>query len=122
MASVLAWWRRLGSTLMAGAMALLMLGPTLDAVTCFDETMPAAVAQSADGVALADGAGSSDRHHPDDPQGFCSHGHCHHAGQYVPAQGDAPAPPGPAAEPHRVLRAAALASLAPSGLERPPRA
>ncbi len=58
----------------------------------------------------------------DDGQALCSHGHCHHGGVTLPSTPQ-PVVVGPAVQ-ASPLRPSAdpLASCAPGGLERPPRA
>jgi hypothetical protein len=103
------------AALIALLVAVFVLIPTVDAAACAVELEPTHAAAS-----VADDGGDL----PSDPDdhAICSHGHCHHSGTAMPAspQTDAmttalaPSLLRPTDEP--------LASRAPSGLERPPRA
>ncbi|MBB5746308.1 hypothetical protein [Brevundimonas variabilis] len=103
------------AALIALFIAVFVLIPTADAAACALEVQPA---QAAASVADDGGDVPSDV----DDHAICSHGHCHHSGTAMPSQPQtvavtaavAPSLLRPADEP--------LASRAPSGLERPPRA
>lgn len=109
--------RRFGvvAALFALLVAVFVLIPTVDAAACAAELEPAHAAAS-----TADDGGDL----PSDPDdhAICSHGHCHHSGTAIPSSPQsitvttvvAPTLLRPTDEP--------LASRAPSGLERPPRA
>ena len=103
------------AALLALFVAVFVLIPTVDAAACAVELDPAHAAAS-----VADDGGDL----PSDPDdhAICSHGHCHHGGTAMPSSPQgvavtaaiAPSLLRPTDEP--------LASRAPSGLERPPRA
>lgn len=103
------------SALIALFVAVFVLIPTVDAAACAVELEPAHATAS-----VADD-GSDLPSDPDD-HAICSHGHCHHSATAMPSSPQsvavtasiAPSLLRPADEP--------LASRAPSGLERPPRA
>ena len=109
--------RRLG---LVAALFVLFVGvfvliPTVDAAACAVELDPAHAAAS-----VADDGGDL----PSDPDdhAICSHGHCHHSGTAMPSSPQSVAVT--AAVAPSLLRPTdePLASRAPSGLERPPRA
>lgn len=103
------------AALFALFVALFVLIPTIDASACAVELEPAHAATSIKDTSDGD---------PVDPgeHAICSHGHCHHGGATAPSSPVPTAmtvaislsPLHPYSEP--------LASRAPSGLERPPRA
>ena len=103
------------AALFALFVAVFVLIPTFDAAACAVELEPAHAAAS-----VADDGGDLPSE-PDD-HAICSHGHCHHSGTAMPSSTQsvsvtaavAPSLLRPTDEP--------LASRAPSGLERPPRA
>ena len=103
------------AALLALFVAVFVLIPTVDAAACAVELEPAHAAAS-----VADDGGDL----PSDPDdhAICSHGHCHHSGTAMPSWPQSVAVT--AANSPNLLRPAAepLASRAPSGLERPPRA
>ena len=103
------------AALIALFIAVFVFVPTADAAACAVELEPAhAVASINDD----NGDGPAD---PGD-HAICSHGHCHHGGATLPSPAQpaalnavvAPSPLHPSSEP--------LASRAPGGPERPPRA
>ncbi len=102
--------------ILAGLFALLVaifiLIPTVDAAACTVEPAHAAASIDDGGDLPSD---------PDD-HAICSHGHCHHSGTAMPSSPQAVAVT--AAIAPSLLRPTdePLASRAPSGLERPPRA
>ena len=109
--------RRLGlvAALFALFVAVFILIPTVDAAACAVELEPAHAAAS---VAYDGGDLPSDS----DDHAICSHGHCHHGGTAIPSSPQSDAVTTAVAP--RLLRPAdePMASRAPSGLERPPRA
>jgi len=122
MLTVGTWWRHLGRALAALTLGLFVLAPSLDALVCYGDGTPShAVAEgAADHLSNLDdgGAGRPDSA-PDQP---CVHGHCHHDLQSVPvALADGSVIEG---RPERPVWPASvrLATLTPSGPDRPPRA
>lgn len=103
------------AALFALLVAVFVLIPTVDAAACALELAPTHAAGS---VADEGGDVPSD---PDD-HAICSHGHCHHSGTAMPSSPQSVAVT--AAVAPSLLRPTdePLASRAPSGLERPPRA
>ena len=105
----------LASALFALFLAVFVLIPTVDAAACAMELEPAHAA-----AAVADDGG--DLPSGPDRDTECSHGHCHHSGSAMPSS----------LQPATLTMAVALnllrptaeplASRAPSGLKRPPRA
>jgi len=116
----------LGRGLARMAMALLLvlfaLTPALDAVACAgDEKAPSVAAAhgslpSTAVVEVHDHGGAADLH------GLCAHGHCHHAAAGWPLREPVLAPARFAAAAERPALTRLPPSLAPTGLERPPRA
>ena len=109
--------RRLG---LVAALFVLFVGvfvliPTVDAAACAVELDPAHAAAS-----VADDGG--DLPSDSDDHAICSHGPCHHSGTAMPSSPQSVAVT--AAVAPSLLRPTdePLASRAPSGLERPPRA
>jgi hypothetical protein len=78
-----AWGRTWVGALSACLLAVLVLGPTLDAVICGDDAVAASVATAIGRPA----AGRAPNDHPAEPAGLCTHGHCH------PVLSEAPATP-----------------------------
>ena len=105
----------LASALFALFLAVFVLIPTVDAAACAMELEPAHAAAS-----VADDGG--DLPSDSDDHAICSHGHCHHSGTTLPLSPQSVAMT--AAVAPNLLRPAdePLASRAPDGLERPPRA
>lgn len=117
------WWRGLSGLLAAAVIAVLAFGPSLDALICGGEGLPATASPAAE--ARVQSADLAD-HRSDAPGhvdgGACAHGHCHHGAASEPAR----EPP--------LLQVSALAARLPipltavpiSGprysLDRPPRA
>lgn len=71
-------WRRWAGALTACLLAVLVLGPALDAVVC-----------EQDGAVVSVISGVQTDHQPDgrhsEPAGVCVHGHCHQAFSEAPA-------------------------------------
>lgn len=103
------------AALLALVVAVFVLIPTFDAAACAVELEPAHAAAS-----VADDGG--DLPSDSDDHAICSHGHCHHSGTAMPSSPQSVAVT--AAVAPSLLRPTdePLASRAPSGLERPPRA
>ncbi len=114
------WWRKLGGLVTVCLLATLLAGPTFDAFLCKEDSGAVAVTGAPHDMVL------SVRDHQDDNHSggaaaVCPHGHCHHgvgfgaaafaAGMHLTTSGEAHLTPPPSRH----------ASLAPSGLERPPR-
>jgi hypothetical protein len=103
------------AALIALLVAVFVLIPTVDAAACAVELEPSHIATSA-----VDDGGDL----PSDPDdhAICSHGHCHHSGTAMPSSPQSVTVTTAAAS--NLLRPTdePLASRAPSGLERPPRA
>jgi hypothetical protein len=87
MHAVRTWWRGLGGLLAAAVVVVLAIGPSMDALICSGEGVPAASAAAAATsptvVAKAQADLAGDQHtgapgHSD--SGACPHGHCHHGG------------------------------------------
>lgn len=111
------WWRKLGGLVTVCLLATLLAGPTFDAFLCKED---AVVASTHDAV-LSQGD------HQDDglaggAAAACPHGHCHHGTSFGVAMFESGAALTAPAEAHRVPPPSRHASLAPSGLDRPPRA
>jgi hypothetical protein len=109
------WWRDLGGLLAACVLALLVVAPTMNACLCAESaSISGAAVQSAQNRGHRDGA-------PCDAT-CCLSGHCHHGGSMLnPFATAIPKPVQIEAE-HGAAAARALASLSPSGPDRPPRA
>jgi hypothetical protein len=109
------WWRDLGGLLAACVLALLVVAPTMNACLCAESApVSGAVAQAVQGQGHHDSA-------PCDAA-CCLSGHCHQGGSML--NGFVAAIPKPVqiqAE-HLSADVRALASLSPSGPDRPPRA
>jgi uncharacterized membrane protein YjjB (DUF3815 family) len=112
------WWRNLGGLLAACVLALLVVAPTtsLAACLCVED---AAIGQVSDVPAI-----QAERHEEGAPckAACCVSGHCHHAGSLLDAPVVAISAPAPMAAEHAIAPTRALASRAPSALDRPPRA
>jgi hypothetical protein len=114
------WLRNLGGLVAACVLALLVVVPTTSLAACLcveDVAVAQASVNSVQGV-------EAEQHEDGAPckAACCVGGHCHHAGSLLDARFvflDAPAPM--AAE-HALTPTRALASRAPSALDRPPRA
>lgn len=89
--------------------------PSVDAAACAVELDPAHAAASIDDD---NGDGPAD---PGD-HAICSHGHCHHGGATLPSPAQPLAINATVASSPLHRSSEPLASRAPSGLERPPRA
>jgi hypothetical protein len=114
--------RRLAGALVALTLAMFVVGPSLDAVICHDELSAAASTAVVTGEQVAAYDDSGTQHPGSSPHQPCVHGHCHHNLQSVPASlAEAPVSEG-GAERHAWPTLVRLATLSPSGLERPPRA
>lgn len=112
------WWRKLGGLVTVCLLASLLAGPTFDAFLCKEDA--AAVAGSPLGAVLSANDHQDDGHSGDAAMA-CPHGHCHHGvsfGAVAIASGADLTSPG---EIHLTPTSSRHASLAPSGLERPPR-
>ena len=103
------------AALLASFLALFVLVSAVEAATCAPEMVTAHASESVRETP-ADPVEGSDSH------AICSHGHCHHGGAAIPSSPQSEAVTTAVAP--RLLRPAdePLASRAPSGLERPPRA
>lgn len=103
------------AALFALFVAVFVLIPTVDAAACAVELEPAHAAAS-----VADDGG--DLPSDSDDHAICSHGHCHHSGTAMPSSTQSVAVTAIVAP--NLLRPTdePLASRAPSGLKRPPRA
>ena len=117
-------WQRLYRAIFALAVALLVLGPTIDSFLCQAE-IPAIGpfhTQSVEAASVDQDGG----HHKGgsllDQDGICAHGHCHHGVQYITAVYSRVTEPS-----QQVARLYLNTNLPPSddhrlGLKRPPRA
>ena len=103
------------AALLASFLALFVLVSAVEAATCAPEMVTAHASESVR-EAPADPVNDLDSHV------ICSHGHCHHGGTAMPSSPQSVAVT--AAVAPSLLRPAdePMASRAPSGLERPPRA
>jgi hypothetical protein len=103
------------AALFALFVAVFVFIPTVDAAACAVELEPAHAAASIDGD-----EGDS----PADPgdHAICSHGHCHHGGATLPTPTQPVAVNQTVAVSQLHCSSEPLASRAPGGLERPPRA
>lgn len=113
------WWRKLGGLVTVCLLATLLAGPTFDAFLCKEDVVVAAGSPHEAVLSASDHQGDG---HSGDAAMACPHGHCHHGVSFGVAAietGAALTAPG---EAHRVPPPLRHASLAPSGLERPPRA
>jgi hypothetical protein len=109
------WWRDLGGLLAACVLTLLVVAPTMNACLC---------ANSAPASGAAVEAVQSQDHRDSAPcdAACCLNGHCHHGGSMLnPFVTAIPRPALIEAE-HASAAVRALASLSPSGPDRPPRA
>jgi hypothetical protein len=114
--------RRLAGALVALTLAMVVVGPSLDTAICRGESPAVSSAGFATGeqVSIFDEGGM--QHPGSSPHQPCLHGHCHHNLESVPATlAEAPVSDDDG-EPHAWPAPVRLAALAPSGLERPPRA
>lgn len=114
--------QRLASALAALALAVLMAGPSLETLVCHDEISAAATAAGSameQAISLDGGA----KPHPESsPHQSCVHGHCHHSVQSPPVTVAELSVMQSRSARHAWPTVIRLATLAPSGLERPPRA
>lgn len=117
------WWRRLGGLLAALVLAVLTMGPSLDALICGGEDgmSAAAAVQTVDSdhaVAVEDGHGQSPHDGDLTP---CMHGHCHHGAPYVPAALSDAEEPSVLTDGHDLDRVTVVTSDRHFQLKRPPR-
>lgn len=124
MTGLTAWWGEMGRLLAAqclavAALAVLGLGPAVDAAVCQGEAPTAAAHLDADHAGAAQ---AEPEHGHADGADACAHGHCHHAAPYVPTA--VLAASAPSAARGRVSLADASVRVAGRqfGLDRPPRA
>lgn len=110
----IATWAKLLAT-MTLVFAALFFAPVADAAICMPEP-PSAHASADHDPAKGDHDGAGVEH------GLCAHGHCHHAGTARTEAIDAAAPILHTAVRRMGPRDDVMASLAPEGLIRPPRA
>lgn len=105
------------ATLMASFIALFVLVPAVDAMSCGTEGESSETA-----VLVVDDHG--DEPHPVDDanHAFCTHGHCHHGGVSTPARQDASLDIAPRRGALLTDPSRRLVSHPPAGPERPPRA
>jgi hypothetical protein len=118
------FWTKATKAIIALALAFLVLTPTFDSVVCASEPTTATAVHEA---SVETGDIDIEKVHHDggsllDADGLCSHGHCHHAAQFLENMTN------PVSEPSLRLRDAAFATkvVFPDdhrfGLKRPPRA
>ena len=112
------WWRKLGGLVTVCLLATLLAGPTFDAFLCKEDAV--AVGASSHEAVLSQGDHQDDGH-SGGGAAACPHGHCHHGASFGVTMIESGAALTAAAEAHRVSPPSRHASLAPSGLERPPR-
>lgn len=113
------WWRRLGAALSALVLAVLVLGPSLDAIICHDDlSMSAAAAE-----ALTERAAPHQDRSDHGGDGLaCVHGHCHHGSAYAPVAFAAVEGREALRAEHKLFRVRVEISDPKFGLKRPPRA
>lgn len=114
------WWRDLGGLLAACVLALLVAAPMTGAAACLCNE---------DAVGQTTSVGGGQAIHANQPEDSgpcqepcCLGGHCHHAGPALDVPVVVLASPAPRAAELTIAPARALASRAPSALDRPPRA
>lgn len=112
------WWRKLGGLVTVCLLAALLAGPTFDAFLCKEDAV--ATAGSPHEAVLSASDHQDDGHSGGDTAA-CPHGHCHHGVSFGVANIESSATLTAAGEVHRPPPPSRHASLAPSGLERPPR-
>ena len=114
------WWRKLGGLVTVCLLATLLAGPTFDAFLCKEDGGSVAVtAASLDAVLSV--SDHQDDNHSGGSSAACPHGHCHHGVGFGAAAFAAGAEVTTSGEAHLAPPPSRHASLAPSGLERPPR-
>ena len=111
------WWRKLGGLVTVCLLATLLAGPTFDAFLCKEDG--GAVAAPMDTAIFA--ADHQDDNHGGGAPASCPHGHCHHGVGFGAAAFAVGAELTTSGEAHLAPPPSRHASLAPSGLERPPR-
>lgn len=112
------WWRKLGGLVTVCLLATLLAGPTFDAFLCKEDS--GVVAGAALGAVLSV-SDHQDDNHSGGVSAACPHGHCHHGVGFGAAAFAAGAELTTSGESHLAPPPSRHASLAPSGLERPPR-
>lgn len=120
MSSFETWWRKLGGLVTVCLLATLLAGPTFDAFLCKGDRGTATVAGSPSGAVLSV-SDHQDESHSGGASATCPHGHCHHGVGFGAAAFAAGTELTTSGETHLALPPSRHASLAPSGLERPPR-
>lgn len=111
--------RGMGGLLAACLLVALVVAPAVDAAVCAGDDRP--VAAETLQVAKAQAADHQNSH-PADLAGDCQHGHCHHGAPMLGGPIDAEPALIPTDTPPTASNTRALASLDPTGPERPPRA
>jgi hypothetical protein len=115
MRMVRTWWGDLGGLLAACVLTLLVVAPTMNACLC---------AESAPVSGAAVQAMQNQEHRDSAPcdAACCLSGHCHHGGSMLDTFVAAIPKPLQIEAEHLSANVRALASLSPSGPDRPPRA
>lgn len=119
-------WRACGGLLVALVLAVLVMGPSLDALLCRDDAAAHAVAGATgqDLLAAQDAPADADDD-GDDDAGPCVHGHCHHGASVGAPPAIAIAIADRASGTgtlHPLVEVSLPPGQSPFGLDRPPRA
>lgn len=107
----------LAAALLAAFLALFVLVPAVDAMSCGPEAAASETAILLIDDHSSDAGGGADADH-----GVCAHGHCHHGGVSTPARSAVSFDAAPARSSVCMRPASRLISHPPAGPERPPRA
>lgn len=119
MSGLLSAWRKFGATIVALALAMLVIGPSMDGVICFKDVSAKTAAYSASvDAATSDGAPDSSKN----DVASCIHGHCHHGGVFAPAADVVAVAFSPPSDAHNLHRLRIATSDLKFDLDRPPRA
>lgn len=121
MAGISSGWRRVAGAMVALLVAVLVLGPPIDAFACEAEAVATAV-QPAGGQARVTTADIHADHHGAAVAGACVHGVCVHAPCGLPASGPVCLAPRHGEAVHALEPLASSRSAPDFGLKRPPRA
>jgi hypothetical protein len=120
------WLGKLGGLLAACLVIAMVAGPMIDSLTCQgDADDKAAAVALVDQPETADAGpdtGKIEHRQPALDLGLCVHGHCHHGVSFAPEPIKVSVELLPRTERLLIPTTTLRASLAPSGLERPPRA
>lgn len=121
MASFSTWTRAVRWLAVALLVAVLSLGPSVDALVCGNDGSLSAAAAEAPTVAGQSFAAPEDQHQGSDIADVCIHGHCHHYAPFVPLNGDGDFLAKGIRSQHDLERGDIRTSDPHFGLKRPPR-